>query len=144
MRRRRCAMPSTPDLAAEWAVLSRTVAEDRAALDVLEARLREIEGDLRADLGEGEAVVVPGGAVVMAPRGKQPPSRIDSQGLSAYREELIDLGIVREEITLTRPRVSEVRDKTAELIARGVDVNRIIVRPAQPVGPVFVEASDAS
>ena len=55
----------------------------------------------------------------MAPRGKQPPSRIDSQGLSAYREELIDLGIVREEITLTRPRVSEVRDKTAELIARG-------------------------
>ena len=79
----------------------------------------------------------------MAPRGKQPPSRVDSQGLSHYREQLIDLGLVREEVTLTRPKVSELRDKTPELIARGVDVNRIIVRPAQPVGPVFVEGSDA-
>jgi hypothetical protein len=131
------------DLAAEWAVLSRTVAEDRAALDALEDRLRTIEGDLRAELTVGEAVVVPGGAVVMAPRGKQPPSRVDSQGLSHYREQLLDLGLVREEVTLTRPKVSELRDKTPELIARGVDVTRIIVRPAQPVGPVFVEGSDA-
>jgi hypothetical protein len=136
-------MSGTADLAAEWAVLSRTVAEDRAALDALEDRLRTIEGDLRAELTVGEAVVVPGGAVVMAPRGKQPPSRVDSQGLSHYREQLIDLGLVREEVTLTRPKVSELRDKTPELIARGVDVNRIIVRPAQPVGPVFVEGSDA-
>jgi hypothetical protein len=135
---------STADAAAEWAALNKAVAEDRAALDVLEARLRELENDLRAELTEGEAVIVPGGAVVMAPRGKQPPSRIDSQGLSAYREELLDLGIVREEVVLSRPKVSEVRDKTAELIARGVDVHRIIVRPAQPVGPVFVEADDAS
>jgi hypothetical protein len=133
----------TADLAAEWAVLSRTVAEDRAALDALEDRLRTIEGDLRAELTVGEAVVVPGGAVVMAPRGKQPPSRVDSQGLSHYREQLLDLGLVREEVTLTRPKVSELRDKTPELIARGVDVNRIIVRPAQPVGPVFVEGRDA-
>lgn len=137
-------MPDTSAAAAEWAALHKAVAEDRAALDVLEARLRELENDLRADLGEGEAVAVAGGHVVMAPRGKQPPSRIDSQGLSAYREELLDLGIVREEVTLSRPKVSEVRDRTAELIARGVDVSRIIVRPAQPVGPVFVEASDAS
>lgn len=135
---------SVPDLAAEWAVLSRTVAEDRAALDQLEDRLRTIESDLRAELGEGEAVAVSGGHVVMAPRGKQPPSRIDSQGVSAYREQLLDLGIVREELTLTRPRVSDVREKAPALIARGVDVNRIIVRPAQPVGPVFVEASGAS
>jgi hypothetical protein len=134
----------TADLAAEWAVLSRTVAEDRAALDALEDRLRTIEGDLRAELTVGEAVVVPGGAVVMAPRGKQPPSRVDSQGLSHYREQLLDLGLVREEVTLTRPKVSELRDKTPELIARGVDVNRIIVRPAQPVGPVFVEGRDAA
>jgi hypothetical protein len=135
---------STADAAAEWAALNKAVTEDRAALDVLEARLRELENNLRAELTEGEAVIVPGGAVVMAPRGKQPPSRIDSQGLSAYREELLDLGIVREEVVLSRPKVSEVRDKTAELIARGVDVHRIIVRPAQPVGPVFVEADDAS
>jgi hypothetical protein len=134
----------TADLAAEWAVLSRTVAEDRAALDALEDRLRTIEGDLRAELTVGEAVIVPGGAVVMAPRGKQPPSRVDSQGLSHYREQLLDLGLVREEVTLTRPKVSELRDKTPELIARGVDVNRIIVRPAQPVGPVFVEGRDAA
>jgi len=134
---------SAADLAAEWAVLSRTVAEDRAALDALEDRLRTIEGDLRAELTVGEAVVVPGGAVVMAPRGKQPPSRVDSQGLSHYREQLLDLGLVREEVTLTRPKVSELRDKTPELIARGVDVGRIIVRPAQPVGPVFVEESHA-
>lgn len=135
---------STPDLAAEWAILSRTITEDRAALDALEERLRTIEADLRAELGEGEAVPVPGGHVVMAPRGKQPPSRIDSQGVSAYREQLLDLGIVREEVVLTRPKVSEVRERIPDLIARGVDPNRIIVRPAQPVGPVFVEASDAA
>ncbi len=136
-------MSDTADLAAEWAMLSRTVEEDRAALAPLEARLREIESDLRADMGQGEAIVVPGGAVVMAPRGKQPPSRIDSQGISAYREELLDLGIVREEMVLSRPRVSDIRDKTPELIARGVNVDRIIARPAQPVGPVFVEGPDA-
>jgi hypothetical protein len=136
-------MSDTDDLAAEWAMLSRTVEEDRAALAPLEARLRELESDLRADMGQGEAIVVPGGAVVMAPRGKQPPSRIDSQGLSAYREELIDLGIVREEVMLSRPKVSDIRDKTPELIARGVNVYRIIVRPAKPIGPVFVEGPDA-
>jgi len=137
-------MPDTRDLAAEWAALARTVEEDRAALSVLETRLREIEADLRAELGEGEAVVIPGGAVVMAPRGKQPPTRVDSSAVSAYREELLDLGIVREEVTLSRPRVSEVREKTAELLARGVSVNRLLVRPAQPIGPVFVEATDAA
>lgn len=136
-------MSDTDDLAAEWAMLSRTVEEDRAALAPLETRLRELESYLQADMGQGEAIVVPGGAVVMAPRGKQPPSRIDSQGLSAYREELLDLGIVREEIMLSRPRVSDIRDKTPELIARGVNVERIIVRPAQPIGPVFVEGPDA-
>lgn len=137
-------MPDTRDLAAEWAALARTVEEDRAALSVLETRLREIEADLRAELGEGEAVVIPGGAVVMAPRGKQPPTRVDSSAVSAYREELLDLGIVREEVTLSRPKVSEVREKTAELLARGVSVNRLLVRPAQPIGPVFVGATDAA
>ena len=137
-------MPDVPDLAAEWAALNRTVQEDRAALEALENRLREVEADLRAELGEGEAVAVAGGHVVMAPRGKQPPSRVVTEAISQYREQLIDLGLVREELTLTRPKVSEVRDRTPDLIARGVDVSRLIVRPAQPVGPVFVEASDAS
>jgi hypothetical protein len=135
---------SVPDLAAEWAVLSRTVAEDRDALAKLEDRLREIEADLRAELGEGEAVAVTGGHVVMAPRGKQPPSRVDSSALATYREQLLDLGLVREELTLTRPKVSEVREQAPALIARGVDVNRLLVRPAQPIGPVFVEAADAA
>ena len=137
-------MPDVPDLAAEWAVLNRTVQEDRAALEALENRLREVEADLRAELGEGEAVPVAGGHVVMAPRGKQPPSRIAPEGLSQYREQLLDLGLVREELTLIRPKVADVRERVPDLIARGVDVWRLLVRPAQPVGPVFVEASDAS
>lgn len=135
---------SIADTAAEWATIAKAVAQDRAALEVLENRLRELEADLRAELGQGEAVAVSGGHVVMAPRGKQPPSRIDTEALSAYREELLDLGLVREELTLTRPKVADVRERTPELIARGVNVDRLLYRPAQPVGPVFVEASDAS
>jgi len=131
---------SVNDLAAECATLSKCVTEDRDALAKLEARLSEVEADLRASLGSGEAVQVPGGVVVIAPRGKQPPSRIDAAGLAEFREQLMDLGLVREETTLTRPKVSEVRDRLPELIARGVAVDRILVRPAQPVGPVFVEA----
>ena len=137
-------MPDVDALAAEWAALNKTVQEDRAALDLMERRLRDVESDLRAELGQGEAVAVHGGHVVMAPRGKQPPSRIDSEAVSAYREQLMDLGLVREELTLSRPKVSEVRERVPDLMARGVDVARLIVRPAQPVGPVFVEASDAS
>ena len=137
-------MPEVPDLAAEWAALNRTVQEDRAALEALENRLRDVEADLRAELGEGEAVPVAGGHVVMAPRGKQPPSRIATEALSQYREQLLDLGLVTEETVLTRPKVAEVRERVPDLIARGVDVNRLLVRPAQPVGPVFVEAPDAA
>ena len=131
---------NTSEVAAEWATLSKCVTEDRDALTMLEARLSEVEADLRASLGIGEAVQVPGGVVVIAPRGKQPATRIDAAGLSEFREQLADLGLVREETTYTRPKVSEVRERTAELIARGVAVDRILVRPAQPVGPVFVEA----
>ena len=54
---------------------------------------------------------------------------MNPSALVEFREDLLGVGLVREETVLTRPKVSEVRDKAAALAAHGVPIDRVLVEP---------------
>ena len=105
--------------------------EALAEVTRLEEKLREAESILRAELTVGEAVDAgPHGWVVLTPPAKRLPARISPEGVSRHREQLLELGLVREEMMVTRPKVADVRAKAAALAAHGVPLHEILVEPA--------------
>lgn len=105
--------------------------EALAEVTRLEEKLREAESILRAELTVGEAVDAgPHGWVVLTPPAKRLPARISPEGVSRHREQLLELGLVREEMMVTRPKVADVRAKAAALAAHGVPLHQILVEPA--------------
>lgn len=121
-------------LALDYAWTVKAHAEAADELERLSAKLSELRHDLRAHLSLGEAVDAgPHGWVVLTPPAKRLPARVDRSGVEAYAEQLMQLGLVREERTLSRPKVSDIRANAAALAAHGVPLDRILVEPvAQP------------
>lgn len=116
-------------LAAEWSSLAPAAMEAREEAERLGSRLKRITDEIIARKGVGEAIRTTHGAVVVVPPQRKPSARIDMAAVEAFREELLTMGIVSEETTLTRPKVSDVRGHAAALIAAGIDPNRIIYQP---------------
>jgi len=120
-------------IALEYAWCRKAHTEALAEVTRLEEKLRDAESILRAELTVGEAVDAgPHGWVVLTPPAKRLPARVDRAGVQAYAEQLIQLGLVREERTLTKPKVSDIRSQAAALAAHGVPLERILIEPAAP------------
>lgn len=117
--------------ALDYAWFRKAHMEALAEVTRLEEKLREAESILRAELTVGEAVDAgPHGWVVLTPPAKRLPARISPEGVSRHREQLLELGLVREEMMVTRPKVADVRAKAAALAAHGVPLHEILVEPA--------------
>ena len=132
-------------IALEYAWCRKAHMEALAEVTRLEEKLREAESILRAELTVGEAVDAGShGWVVLTPPAKRLPARVDRAGVQAYAEQLIQLGLVREERTLTKPKVSDIRSQAAALAAHGVPLDRILIEPAAPPTLDVVEKDGAA
>lgn len=135
----------TERIAREWA--SVRLARDEAEVEFrsLDDRLDELSAELRARLSEGEAADAgPLGWVVLAPPAKRLPARVAADAVTRYAEQLMELGLVREERTLTRPKVADLRANAARLAAHGVPLNEVVKEPvASPALELVRKDGDA-
>ena len=90
--------------------------------DALRAVMTE---EMRVDAGEGRKVV-------MVPP-KRPPQRVSTRGCERHREVLLDLKMGRMEEVYRPPLISEVRERRAELVARGIPL--VDISPEPMAGP---------
>lgn len=132
-------------LALDYAWTAKAHAEAAEELERLSVKLSELRHDLRAHLSVGEAVDAgPHGWVVLTPPAKRLPARVDRSGVEHYAEQLLSLGLVKEERTLSRPKVADIRANAAALAAHGVPLERILVEPvAQPTLEVVAKDGGA-
>lgn len=126
---------------AEYATLLEDLAFAEGEVGEIRGRLSKLEVALKSSLSDViPAVRVSGDLVVVLEPGKIPSRSVSEQGCEEYREVLQVLGMTAREETVTvkwtRPTVSSVDQRAAELIAAGIDLSRI-VPPRLPGPPVL-------
>ena len=116
-------------VAREWVRLTAAIAEANHEVNHLLAARAAIEPAMRACVDALDRVDGTDAWVVAKPPTRRPSQRVDVTYAQAHREVLDGLGLGGDRTTYQPPTAAQVRAHGADLVARGLDVARLLPEP---------------
>lgn len=119
----------------EYDRLDEQVGDTERALSTLRDRRGDLEVVIKRNVPVGSAIAGRDGAMVAVVEGSTPPRQVDRVACGRRMEELLDLGL--GELTFKPPTLAQLRDRQAELAARGIALEELA--PKRAAGAPRVE-----
>ena len=107
-------------------------AEERALsaeLQQVRQKLEDTRAFLMAQLGDGEAVPMDDGTVVVKGPGDVPKARLNTLAVEQHREVLESIGLTKQEPKWTNPTVTQLRQSVPMLTAMGLRLEDLVYTP---------------
>ena len=101
-------------------------------LQELRNKIEDTRSFLMASLGDGEAVPLENGLVVVKGPGDPPKARLNTLKVDEHRELLESIGLTKQEPKWTNPTVTQLRQSVPLLTAVGLQLEDLVMTPKAP------------